>query len=248
MLITTVLTFFVLRYGWKYPLWICLLPTGFFFVIDLAFFSSNLLKLFDGGWFPLLIGGLIFTRMMTCKQGRALLSAKQQAEAMDLPSFLDAVFVAPPHRVEGTAVFLTAETGTVPNALLHNLKHNKVLHEQNLFVTVKSHEVPWIGLDKRLAVERLGHNSWQVVIHNGFKNDPDVPQALGAMRGRGCYLEPMTTSYFLSRDVIVPTIGGGMAPWREKLFAQMHHNAGAAAVFLNLPSNAVIELGSKIEI
>ncbi len=248
MLITTVLTFFVLRYGWKYPLWICLLPTGFFFVIDLAFFSSNLLKLFDGGWFPLMIGGLIFTLMMTWKQGRALLARKQQAEAMDLSSFLDAVFVAPPHRVEGTAVFLTAETGTVPNALLHNLKHNKVLHEQNLFVTVKSHEVPWIGLDKRLAVERLGHNCWQVVIHYGFKNDPDVPQAMSAMRGRGCHLEPMTTSYFLSRDVVVPTIGGGMSPWREKLFAQMHHNAGAAAEFLNLPSNAVIELGSKIEI
>jgi KUP system potassium uptake protein len=248
MLITTVLTFFVLRYGWKYPLWICLLPTGFFFVVDLAFFSSNLLKLFDGGWFPLMIGGLIFMLMMTWKQGRTLLSAKQQTEAMDLPSFLDAVFVAPPHRVEGTAVFLTAETGTVPNALLHNLKHNKVLHEQNLFVTVKSHEVPWIGLDKRLAVERLGHNCWQVVIHYGFKNDPDVPQALTAMRGRGCHLEPMTTSYFLSRDVVVPTIGSGMAPWREKLFAQMHHNAGAAAEFLNLPSNAVIELGSKIEI
>jgi len=248
MLITTVLTFFVLRYGWKYPLWVCLLPTGFFFVIDLAFFSSNLLKLFDGGWFPLMIGGLIFTLMMTWKQGRSLLARKQQAEAMDLPSFLDAVFIAPPHRVEGTAVFLTAETGIVPNALLHNLKHNKVLHEQNLFVTVRSHEVPWIGLDKRLAVERLGHNCWQVVIHYGFKNDPDVPQALGAMRGRGCHLEPMTTSYFLSRDVVVPTIGGGMSPWREKLFAQMHHNAGAAAEFLNLPSNAVIELGSKIEL
>jgi KUP system potassium uptake protein len=248
MLITTVLTFFVLRYGWKYPLWICLLPTGFFFVIDFAFFSSNLLKLFDGGWFPLMIGGLIFTLMMTWKRGRSLLASKQQAEAMDLPSFLDAVFVAPPHRVEGTAVFLTPETGTVPNALLHNLKHNKVLHEQNLFVTVKSHEVPWIGLDKRLVAERLGHNCWQVVIHYGFKNDPDVPQALTAMRGRGCQLEPMTTSYFLSRDVVVPTLGGGMAPWREKLFAQMHHNAGAAAEFLNLPSNAVIELGSKIEI
>ena len=248
MLITTVLTFFVLRYGWKYPLWICLLPTGFFFVVDFAFFSSNLLKLFDGGWFPLMIGGLVFTLMMTWKQGRALVSAKQQAEAMDLPSFLDAVFVAPPLRVEGTAVFLTAETGTVPNALLHNLKHNKVLHERNLFVTVRSHEVPWIGLDKRLVAERLGHNCWQVVIHYGFKNDPDVPQALSAMRGRGCDLEPMTTSYFLSRDVVVPTLGGGMAPWREKLFAQMHHNAGAAAEFLNLPSNAVIELGSKVEI
>jgi KUP system potassium uptake protein len=156
--------------------------------------------------------------------------------------------MAPPTRVEGTAVFLTAEAGTVPNALLHNLKHNKVLHQQNLFVTVRNHEVPWIGLDKRLAVEPLGHDCWQVAIHYGFKNDPDVPKALQLMSGRGCELEPMATSYFLSRDLVVPTLGSGMAPWREKIFAQMHHNAGAAAEFLNLPSNSVIELGSKIEI
>jgi KUP system potassium uptake protein len=248
MLITTVLTFFVIRYGWKYPLALCVAATGWFFIVDLAFFSSNLLKLFAGGWFPLLIGGVVFTLMMTWKQGRALMAKAQQAEAIELDSFLGAVFMDPPTRVAGTAVFLTADTGTVPNALLHNLKHNKVLHAQNLFVTVRSHERPWIGLDKRLEVEPLGHDCWQVVIHYGFKNDPDVPKALELMRGRGCDLEPMLTSYFLSRDLVVPTLGEGMALWREKLFAQMHHNAGAAAEFLNLPANAVIELGSKLEI
>ncbi len=248
MLITTVLTFFVLRYGWKYPLWLCVAATSVFFVVDLAFFSSNLLKLFAGGWFPLMIGGIVFTLMMTWKQGRRLMSKVQKADALDLPSFLDAVFMGPPARVEGTAVFLTAETGTVPNALLHNLKHNKVLHAQNLFVTVRNHPVPWIGMDKRVEVEPLGHDCWQVVVNYGFKNDPDVPKALSAVVARGCDLNPMLTSYFLSRDVVVPTIGSGMAPWREKLFAQMHHNAGAAAEFLNLPNNAVIELGSKIEI
>ena len=248
MLITTILTFYVIRYGWKYPLALCLLATGWFFIVDLDFFSSNLLKLFAGGWFPLVIGGVVFTLMMTWKQGRSLMAKAQHAEAIELDSFLEAVFMAPPARVEGTAVFLTAETGTVPNALLHNLKHNKVLHAQNLFVTVRSHEVPWIGLDKRLQIEPLGHDCWEVVIHYGFKNDPDVPKALSAMRGRGCELEPMTTSYFLSRDLVVPTLGEGMALWREKLFAQMHHNAGAAAEFLNLPNNAVIELGSKLEI
>ena len=248
MLITTVLTFFVIRYGWQYPLALCLLATGWFFIVDLAFFSSNLLKLFAGGWFPLLIGGAVFTLMMTWKQGRALMARAQQAEAIELDSFLEAVFMDPPTRVAGTAVFLTADTGTVPNALLHNLKHNKVLHAQNLFVTVRSHEVPWIGLDKRLEVESLGHDCWQVILHYGFKNDPDVPKALELMRGRGCELEPMTTSYFLSRDLVVPKLGDGMALWREKLFAQMHHNAGAAAEFLNLPNNAVIELGSKLEI
>jgi KUP system potassium uptake protein len=248
MLITTVLTFFVIRYAWKLPLALCIAATGIFFVVDLLFFASNALKFFQGGWFPVLIGLAMFTVMMTWKQGRALLNNKLRADAIDLPSFLEAVFVSPPARVEGTAVFLTAEPGVVPNALLHNLKHNKVLHDQNLFVTVHNHEVPWIGLDKRLVIEALGHNCWQVVIHYGFKNDPDVPKALQQMRTRGCELETMTTSYFLSRDVVVPTIGGGMMPWREKLFAQMHHNASGAADFLNLPNNSVVELGSKIEI
>ncbi|MBA2672967.1 potassium transporter Kup [Ramlibacter sp.] len=248
MLITTILTFFVIRYGWGYPLPLCIAATVSFFVVDLTFFTSNLLKLIQGGWFPLMIGGCVFTLMMTWKQGRQLLNEKLRDDAIDLKSFLESVFAHPPTRVAGTAVFLTAEPGTVPNAMLHNLKHNKVLHDHNLFVTVRPHEVPWIGMDKRLQIEALGHDCWQVVVHYGFKNDPDLPRALDQIRGRGCELEPMTTSYFLSRDNVVPTIGGGMATWREKLFAQMHHNASAAADFLNLPNNSVVELGSKIEI
>jgi KUP system potassium uptake protein len=248
MLITTVLTFYVIRYSWNYPLALCIAATGFFFVVDFAFWASNLLKLLDGGWFPLVIGGAIFTLMLTWKDGRRLLNEKLRADAIDLPSFLEAVFVSPPARVEGTAVFLTAEVGTVPNAMLHNLKHNKVLHSNNLFVTVRNHEVPWIGLNKRLEIDSLGHDCWQVVIHYGFKNDPDVPKALEQIKGRGCEMNAMTTSYFLSRDTVVPSIGAGMSFWREKLFAQMHHNASGAADFLNLPNNSVVELGSKIEI
>jgi len=248
MLITTILTFFVIRYRWNYPLALCLLATGFFFAVDFMFWASNLLKLFDGGWFPLAIGAVVFMLMGTWKDGRALLNSKIKADALDLREFLDSVFISPPARVEGTAVFLTAAVGTVPNALLHNLKHNKVLHETNLFVTVRNHEVPWIGLDKRIEIERLGHDCWQVLIHYGFKNDPDVPKALQQLKGRGVALEPMSTSFFLSRDTVVPVLGEGMAPWREKLFAQMHHNASSAADFLNLPNNSVVELGSKIEI
>ena len=248
MLITTMLTFFVVRYRWHYPLALCVLATGFFFAIDFVFWASNLLKLLDGGWFPLAIGAAVYILMSTWKDGRALLNSKIQADSMDLHSFLEAVFVAPPVRVQGTAVFLTASVGTVPNALLHNLKHNKVLHETNLFVTVHNHERPWIGLDKRIEIERLGHDCWQVLIHYGFKNDPDVPKALQQLKGRGVALDPMLTSYFLSRDTVVPTLGDEMAQWREKLFAQMHHNASSAADFLNLPNNAVVELGSKIEI
>jgi KUP system potassium uptake protein len=248
MLITTVLTFFVIRYAWHYPLWLCLAATGVFFLIDLAFFSSNMIKLVEGGWFPIAVAGAVFVIMLTWKDGRRLMKQKLMVEAIDLGSFLEAVFVSPPARVPGTAVFLTAESGTVPNAMLHNLKHNKILHEVNLFVTVVNHEVPWIGLDKRLTIEALGHDCWSVIVNYGFKNDPDLPKALLNMKSRGCELEPMTTSYFLSRDTICPTIGSGMAFWREKLFAQMHLNASGAADFLKLPSNAVVELGSKIEI
>ena len=248
MLITTILTFYVIRYGWKYPLALCIAATSVFFIVDFAFFASNLMKLFAGGWFPLVIGGGVFTLMITWKEGRRLLNEKLRTDAIDLPSFLDSVFVSPPQRVAGTAVFMTAEPGIVPNALLHNLKHNKVLHEQNVFVTVRNHEVPWIGMDKRLEVESLGHDCWQVNVHYGFKNDLDLPKALQQIKNRGCQLEPMTTSYFLSRDTVIPTLGSGMARWREKLFAQMHHNASGAADFLNLPNNAVVELGSKIEI
>ncbi len=248
MLITTILTFFVVRYHWNYSLWLAVPATAFFFVVDFAFWASNLLKLFDGGWFPLMIGGAIFTLMLTWKDGRRLLNQKLHAEAIDLKSFLESVFVSPPVRVDGTAVFLTSEPGTVPNAMLHNLKHNKVLHQNNLFVTVRNHEIPWIGLRGRVEIETLGHDCWQVVIHYGFKNDPDLPKALQQIKGRGCDLDVMTTSYFLSRDTVVPTIDTGMSMWREKLFAQMHHNASAAADFLRLPNNAVVELGSKIEI
>ena len=248
MLITTVLTFFVIRYAWKYPLWLCIAATSVFFVVDLAFWSSNLLKLADGGWLPLFIGGLILVLMLTWRDGRSLLHHKTRDEAINLSSFLEALFIAPPTRVEGTAVFLTSEDGIVPNAMLHNLKHNKVLHAQNLFVKVRNHEVPWIPDDKRIEFSDLGGNCWQVMVHYGFKDDPDVPFALSLLRGQLGDIHPMTTSYFLSRDSIVPTVDGGMSQWREKLFAQMYLNASAAADFLNLPSNAVVEMGSKIEI
>ncbi len=248
MMITTVLTFYVIRYGWKMPLALCLGATGFFFVVDLAFWSSNMLKLVDGGWFPLFIGGSIFMLMLTWKEGRRLLNQSLQSDSLKLTEFLEAVFVDPPTRVAGSAVFLTAEPGVVPNALLHNLKHNKVLHEQNLFVTVRHHEVPWIDMGGRLEIQLLGHDSWQVLVHYGFKDDVDLPKALANIQGLSFPLDLMSTSYFLSRDIVVPTVGGGMTPWREKLFAQMHLNASPAAEFLNLPSNSVVELGSKIEI
>ncbi len=248
MLITTTMTFFVIRYGWKYPWSLCFAATGFFFIVDFTYFAANVVKVVDGGWFPLLIGGFMFTLMMTWKQGRRLMSESLRADAIDLDSFLKSVFISPPTRVAGTAVFLVSDQGLTPNALLHNLKHNKVLHQTNLFVTVRHHEVPWIPIGKRAEMEALGHDCWQVTLNFGFKNEPDVPTALAGLREHGCTIEDMDTSYFLSRDIVIPTIGSGMASWREKLFAGMHRNAAAAADFLRLPTTRVVELGSKVEI
>ncbi len=248
MTITTVMTFYVIRYGWGYPWALCLTATGFFFVIDIAFFASNMLKLLAGGWFPLVIGIGMFILMLTWTQGRRIMSERLRDEAIDLKSFLEAVFVSPPTRVSGTAVFLSAEEGLTPNALMHNLKHNKVLHAHNLFVSVRAHEVPWVSFADRVQVEPLGHDCWQITLHFGFKNEPDVPEALLLLKGRGVPLDDMDTSYFLSRDIVIPTFGDGMAMWREKLFASMHRNASGAADFLSLPTNRVVELGSKVEI
>jgi KUP system potassium uptake protein len=242
------MTFFVIRYGWKYPWSLCFAATGFFFIVDFVYFSANIVKVFDGGWFPLLIGAVMFMLMMTWKQGRNMMSESLRADAIDLDSFLKSVFLSPPTRVPGTAVFLVSDQGLTPNALLHNLKHNKVLHETNLFVTVRHHEVPWIPSDQRCEMKPLGHDCWQVTLNFGFKNEPDVPKALAQLRQHGCMVEDMETSYFLSRDIVIPTIGGGMADWREKIFAGMHRNAAAAADFLRLPTTRVVELGSKVEI
>lgn len=248
MTITTLMTFFVIRYAWRYPLLLCLAATGFFFVVDVLFCASNLLKLVAGGWFPLVIGIGMFTLMLTWTQGRKLLSAKLRADSIPLNDFLHSIFLSPPLRAAGTAVFLTAEAGVTPNALMHNLKHNKVLHAHNLFVTVKQHDVPWIGFERRFALEPLGHNCWAVMLNFGFKNEPDVPQALKLLEAEGVPLDDMQTSYFLSRDIVIPTFGEGMSLWREKLFASMHRNATAAADFLRLPANRVVELGAKVEI
>ena len=248
MVITTILTFFVIRYGWKLPLPLCVGATGIFLIVDVSFFASNLLKIADGGWFPLMMAAALYLILATWKDGRRLLATKLSREALQLSPFIDSVLEFPPVRADGTAVFLTATMGIVPTALLHNLKHNKVLHQRNLFVTVLNEEVPKVPLDQQAEISSLGHDCWQVVIHFGFLDDPDVPRALQQVSGQAFTLDPMTTSYFLSRDIVVPTFGKEMAGWREKLFAQMHRSASGASSFLNLPNNAVVELGSKIEI
>jgi len=248
MMITTLLTFFVLRYSWKFDLVPALAATGFFLLVDLVFFSANLLKIAEGGWFPLLIGALVFVTMTSWGKGRQLLSSSLRADAVELEPFLQSVMIDPPMRAPGTAVFMNAEADLTPTALLHNLKHNHVLHETNLFVTVVSLEIPFVPPGERISVRLLSPGCWAVAVRFGFNDNVDVPAALALLERQGIVLDPMRTSYFLSRSTVVPMLGGGMAPWREKLYANMHRNASSAADFLNLPPNRVIELGTKVQI
>jgi len=248
MVLTTLMTFFVIRYRWNYPWWLCITATGFFLAIELVFFSSNILKVLSGGWFTLLIAAFVFTVMMTWARGRELLSASLRADAIELKPFMKGVLADPPMRAPGTAVFMNGEADLTPTALLHNLKHNNVLHETNLFVTVRTLDVPWVPFAERARAEPLCKGGWSITLQFGFKNDVDVPAALELLQGHGFELEPMRTSYFLSRSTVIPTLGGGMAPWREKLFANMHRNAASVADFMNLPANRVVELGTKVQI
>ena len=251
MLVTTLLTFFVLRYGWGYPLWLCVLVTGFFAIVDAMFFASALAKIFDGGWFPLLLGALIFALMFTWRHGRTrLLECLSGSSSIPLAPFIVSLFVSPPQRTPGTAVFLTSTPGATPYALLHSLKHYKVLHERNVFMTVAFLDVPWVAFENRVVCEPLGHDCWRVTVQYGFMDSPDIGAALELCGPAGLQLEPMDVSYFLSREKIVPSTKdkGLLAHWRDRVFAAMARNAGSVTDFFNIPANRVVELGTRVEI
>jgi KUP system potassium uptake protein len=248
MLVTSMLTFFVIRFGWRYNLALCIAATGFFFAIDIALFSANSLKFFQGGWFPIVLGLMIFSVMLTWKRGRELVFGNLKKHAIPLEDFLSSLFVSPPTRVAGTAVFLRGEADGVPHALLHNLSHNKILHERVVFITLHNIEVPWVPFSERIKVTNLGNECYQVDVNYGFKNEPDIPNALALCAPFGLVFEPLETSYFVSRQTIIATPGNGMAMWRENLFVAMSRNARDAADFYQIPSNRVIEVGAQVEI
>jgi len=248
MLIDTTLTYFVVRYGWGFPLWIALGATGVFLAVDALLVAACSLKFLHGGWFPLLLALAMFAVMSTWKRGRELLLESIRRDDPDLIPFITALAEDDIVRTPRTAVFTVANVGTVPQALLHNLKHNQVLHETNVILTVKFHEVPWIPFADRVQVEPLARGFWRVTVNYGFKNTPDIPQALTLCRAHGLEVDEFTTSYFLSREVVVPTRGDGMAHWRERLFAAMTRNAGSVVEFFRLPNNSVIELGTRVQI
>jgi KUP system potassium uptake protein len=246
MLTTTILTFFVIRYKWKYNLALCWAATGFFVIIDLALFSANSLKIASGGWLPLVVGAIMMFIFLTWRAGRALVFSNLKQSAIPLPEFMQSLFLGPPTRVAGTAVFFRAEGDGVPHALLHNLLHNKVLHERTIFLTVFNHDFPAVPVDERVTVDDLGHACYQVNVHYGFKDERDVPAALVAAPGLS--LDMMETSFFIARQTVIPSAHGSLTLWRDSLFATMSRNARDAADYYRIPPNRVIELGTQIEI
>jgi len=248
MLATTILTFFVIRYRWHLPLVVCFAATGFFIAIDIMLFSASTLKLFHGGWMPLALGTALFTVMLTWRTGRELVFQNLEKHAIPLEDFLDSLFMAPPVRVPGTAIFLRGESDGVPHALLHNLSHNKILHERVVFFTVHIVEEPYVAPEEQVRITELGHNCYQLNVHYGFKDEPDIPRVLELCADCGLQFEMMETSFFIARQTVVSAPGSGMAPWREHLFVAMSRNARGAADYYQIPTNRVIELGTQVEI
>ena len=248
MAIDTILAFTVVTVLWRWHPALTAIGALGFLAIDLAFFGANAFKLFHGGWFPLVVAGLIFTALATWKRGRQILRERLKSEALELEPFLKSLTAHPPLRVPGTAVFLNAQRHTVPHALLHNLAHNKVLHERVVFLTVFTEDVPYVHDTDRLEVDDLGNHFYRVVVHYGFKEAPNVPAALGQCAVCGHDLNILETSFFLSRETLIPSGMPEMALWRERLFVWMARNAQSAMSFFRVPSNRVIELGTQVEL
>ncbi|ATE62550.1 potassium transporter Kup [Thauera sinica] len=248
MMIDTVLAFVVVRGLWKWGLPRSVLFLAVFLTVDLAFFSANLVKVLAGGWFPLLIGAAIFTLLTTWKRGRAILNERIRSDTMPLEIFIRSMFHDPPPRVAGTAVFMTTWIDGVPRALLHNLLHNKVLHERVLLVKVDTADVPYVPETERVQLTELDFGFYQLRIRYGFKDEPDIPAALALCEAQGMPYRPMETSFFLGRETLVSRVGSGMARWREKLFIVMFRNGGSAADYFRIPPNRVVELGTQVEL
>ena len=250
MLIDTVLLAIVARALWpSWRLWV--LPLcAVFLLVDLAFVTANLAKVPQGGWFPLLLGLVLFTLLRTWRRGRLLLRARIREHGEKLDDFLPGLLLAPPARVPGTAVFLTADKGVVPQALVHNLKHNKVLHERNVVLSVDTLAVPYAQRTERLKVQGIGDGWFRVTLRFGFMETPDVPVALMAASDDGgeLWVDPTETTYFTSRETVVPGVRHGMALWREKLFTAMHRNAAPASSYFRIPGDRLVELGTPVEI
>ncbi len=247
MFIDTILLAAVLISLWRWPLWKALPLVGAFIVVDMAYLGANLIKVPDGGWFPLLVGLVIFTLLTTWNRGRKLMRERMSEVALPIEIFAKSANNSAT-RVPGTAIFMASSTAGVPSALLHNIKHNKVLHERVIILTVDIAEVPYVDPDKRCEINEVGQGIYRAVLHYGFMEETNVPEGLKQMERCGGKFDMMQTSFFLSRQTLLPSDEPGMPIWREKIFAWMLRNAATAMEFFNLPTNRVVELGSQLKI
>ncbi|MCE9668854.1 potassium transporter Kup [Myxococcus stipitatus] len=248
MVITSLMAYVVARERWAVSRWVAIPIAGVLFTVELSFFSANAMKLADGGWFPLLLAIIVFTLMTTWKRGRDILAGKLRAASIPLKELLGSFGDHPPVRVPGTAIFMTGNAEGTPPALLHNLKHNKVLHEQVVLLTILSEDVPHVPPTERVEVEPLEQGFVRVVARYGFMENPSIPDVLKRCREKGLQFQLMGTSFFLGRETLIPTKRPGMAVWREALFAWMSRNARSATAYFRIPPNRVVELGSQVEL
>ncbi|MBL8837744.1 MAG: potassium transporter Kup [Alphaproteobacteria bacterium] len=247
-MITTSILFFVVMvtvWGWRWQL--AAAVVGFFGIIDICFFAANIIKVVEGGWFPLLIGAVIFSLMTTWKRGVEILAEMRRRDALALDDFLARITDRSPHRVKGTAVYMTANPFGVPQALLHNLKHNKVLHERVVLLTIQTEDIPYVAPSDRIAVTELEKGFRRIVIHYGFMDQPDVPRAMEECAKFGLTIDMMETSFFLGRETLIPARLPLLARWRERLFIWLARNGISATEFFRIPTNRVVELGEQLE-
>jgi KUP system potassium uptake protein len=247
MVVTAILLHIVAVERWKWPKAAVFAMTTLFLTVDFAFLGANLIKVADGGWLPLLIGGTFLLAMTTWKTGRRIVAERLTERAAPLKDFVAQIEANPPVRFPGTAVFMTAQPAGTPSALAHNVRHNKVLHEHVVLLTARTEPTPFVSEERRVSVERLGHGIVYATALYGFMEDPDVPEALRRVRDQGVKLDLDEITYFLGKETLIVTERHGMAMWREKLFVVMARNAVRATAFFRLPPDRVVELGVQVE-
>ena len=248
MVVTTCLSFIVVRYLWKWRLWQSALFVSPFIILDTTFLTANALKIISGGWVPLLIGCSLFTVMATWVRGVQILTDKARRDSVSLTELTEILRVRAPHRVPGAAIFLTSEPDTAPVALMHNLKHNKVLHEKNVILTVRTTETPRVDDDSRLYIEPINEDFKKVTVSYGFMESPNLPKALALCRKQGLKFDIMATSFFLGRRSVVPSAHSGMPLWQDKLFIYLMKNAANPTEFFKIPPGRVVELGAQVTV
>jgi KUP system potassium uptake protein len=248
MVVTAIMAFFVVWRFWKWPLWAAAAVVAPFLLVDTIFLAANALKIPEGGWMPLLVGGLLVLVMMTWRRGTRILFEKTRKGDVPLLELIGMLQKSQPHQVKGTAIFLTSDPEIAPAALLHNLKHNKILHEQNLILTIKIEDAPRIADNERVKIEHVGDSFWRVQMTYGYMETPNVPHGLALLRKQGFKFDILATSFFVSRRSIRPSARGGMPLWQDKIFISLSKAASDATDFFQIPTGRVVEVGTQVTV